>query len=309
MSFVASSPLVIGTRGSPLALFQANAVRDGLVQAGLAPDAVLVEVIRTSGDRIQDRALSEAGGKGLFTKEIDEAQLAGRVHVAVHSAKDLPTQLPEGLIIAGYLPREDARDGFLSSRAARLEDLPPGAVVGTASLRRQAMVRRLRPDLQITLLRGNVGTRLEKIRGGSIDATILAMAGLKRLGLEAEVTAILPAEKFVPAVGQGAIAVVTQVADEMTLAALRAVLDADTAVALAAERAFLTVLDGSCRTPIGAYATLAEGRITLNGIVLRPDGGEIYEASESAPAGDAERLGREMGLAIKARLPVNFFQA
>ncbi len=309
MSFHASSPLVIGTRGSPLALLQAEEVRDGLLRAGLPPEAIRIEVIRTSGDRIQDRALAEAGGKGLFTKEIDEAQLAGSVHVAVHSAKDLPTVLPQGLAIAGYLPREDARDGFLSLRAASLAELPVGAVIGTASLRRQAMLRRLRPDLAITLLRGNVGTRLDRMRSGAIDATILAVSGLKRMGLMHEVTAMLPIESFVPAAGQGAIAMAVRADDAVTQAALQPVLHRETGLALAAERAFLAVLDGSCRTPIGAYAALSGGEIDLHALVLRPDGSDAYEMRERASIADAERLGCETGLAIKARLPADFFVA
>jgi hydroxymethylbilane synthase len=310
LSSEAPFPLVIGSRGSPLALYQAEAVRDALIKtAGLAPEAIAIEAIRTSGDRIQDRALSEAGGKGLFTKEIDEAQLAGRVHLATHSAKDLPTVLPHGLVIAGYLAREDARDAFLSLTAPDLASLPAGAVVGTASLRRQAIIARARPDLKLTLLRGNVGTRLAKLGEGSVDATILAVAGLKRLGLMQHATAVLPAEQFLPAVGQGAIAMVARADDEPSLALAARIGDTATGIAVSAERAFLHVLDGSCRTPIAAHATLAGDRLSLRVLVLRPDGREAYEDQREAGTDEAEQLGRAMGLAIKARLPAGFFQA
>jgi hydroxymethylbilane synthase len=309
LSFSSHSPLVIGSRGSPLALYQAEAVRDALVaQAGLAADAIAIQPIHTSGDRIQDRALATAGGKGLFTKEIDEAQLSGQVHLATHSAKDLPTTLPEGLVIAGYLAREDARDAFLSLSALDLASLPAGAVVGSASLRRQAIIARARPDLRLSLLRGNVGTRLKKLREGSVDATILAVAGLKRLGLMQHATAVLPLEQFVPAVGQGAIAMVAHAADRASLALAARIADAATGIAVSAERAFLTVLDGSCRTPIAAYATLDHGRVSLQALVLRPDGSEAYEDQGAAAEAEAEQLGREMGLAMKARLPAGFFQ-
>lgn len=310
MSSSASSSLVIGSRGSPLALYQAEAVRDALIaRAGIAPEAITIEAIHTSGDRIQDRALAEAGGKGLFTKEIDEAQLAGRVQLATHSAKDLPTVLPDGLVIAGYLAREDARDAFLSLSAPDLASLPAGSTVGTASLRRQAIIARARPDLKLTLLRGNVGTRLAKLREGSVDATILAVAGLKRLGLMQHATSVLPIEQFLPAVGQGAIAMVAHADDTASQALATRIADPDTGIAVSAERAFLHVLDGSCRTPIAAYATLVGDRVTLRVLVLRPDGSEAYEDCREAGAAEAEQLGREMGLAIKARLPAGFFQA
>jgi hydroxymethylbilane synthase len=310
LSSPVSSSLVIGSRGSPLALYQARAVRDALIaKAGLAPETITIEAIHTSGDRIQDRALAEAGGKGLFTKEIDEAQLAGRVQLATHSAKDLPTVLPDGLVIAGYLAREDARDAFLSLSAPDLASLPAGSTVGTASLRRQAIIGRMRPDLKLTLLRGNVGTRLTRLREGSVDATILAVAGLKRLDLMQHATAILPLEQFVPAVGQGAIAMVAHADDAVSQALAARIGDAATGIAVNAERAFLHVLDGSCRTPIAAYATLAGDRVALHVLVLRPDGSEAYEDRREASASEAEQLGRAMGLAIKARLPADFFQA
>ncbi len=252
----------IGTRGSPLALAQTREVRRLLAAAhGCSEDAFEIVVIRTTGDAIQDRALSQAGGKGLFTKEIDAAMLAGEIDAAVHSSKDLPTVIPRGLAIAGYLPREDVRDALISRHAGGVVALPRGAVLGTASLRRQAQVKRLRPDIEIRLLRGNVETRLRKAETGEIDATLLAYAGLKRLGLAHRASAVLDIEDFLPAVGQGAIAVTARVEDAATRRALAPILDAQTGNALMLERAFLDVLDGSCRTPIAGYAQTPAGQL------------------------------------------------
>ena len=301
------SRLVIGTRGSPLAVIQAREARDRLAAAlGWDKDRLTLSLVRTTGDAIQDRPLSEAGGKGLFTKELDSALLAGAIDVAVHSAKDLPSFLPDGLIIAGYLPREDARDAFVSSEAKSFSELPEGAVVGSASLRRQAMMRRLRPDLRVVLLRGNVGTRLGKVESGEIAATVLAVAGLKRLGLLDRATAILAPDEFLPAVGQGAIALVTREADEPTRAAVAQISDQATAVQLAAERAFLAVLDGSCRTPIAGHASLSGGRIAFRGLVLRPDGSEALAVTRAGEAGEAARIGQEAGEELRGRLPAGF---
>src|SRR3954469_17353203 len=234
------STMVIGTRASPLALAQAHEAQARLAEAlGWDVARLPLSIFKTIGDAIQDRPLSEAGGKGLFTKELDVALLDNAIDLAVHSAKDLPTLLPDGLLIAGYLPREDVRDAFISPRARTLRDLPPRAVVGSASLRRQAQVRRLRPDLQIALLRGNVGTRLAKLERGDFDATLLAMAGLNRLGLADHVTAVLETEDFLPAVGQGAIALVTRAGDERAREAAECIADAATGTALASERAYL----------------------------------------------------------------------
>ena len=207
----------IGTRGSPLALAQARMVHAALAAQGAGE--IEIVAIRTSGDRIQDRPLSEAGGKGLFTKEIEEALLAGTIDLAVHSAKDMPTLLPDGLMLAACLPREDVRDAFISRKAASLRELPQGAVVGTASLRRQAMVKRLRPDVSVVPLRGNVETRLRKLEAGEVDATLLALAGLKRLGLADKATALLDTQEFLPAVGQGAITIEARTDDARTLRA------------------------------------------------------------------------------------------
>ena len=295
--------LVIGTRASPLALAQARETQSRLGAAlGRDPAALPLSPMTTTGDAIQDRALAQAGGKGLFTKELDAALLSGAIDLAVHSAKDLPTALPDGLIIAGYLPREDPRDVFLSRLSETLVGLPAGAVVGSASLRRQAMVLRARPDLQVTLLRGNVGTRLAKLDAGQIGATLLALAGLKRLGLEHHATAILSVDEFLPAVGQGAIAIMTRAADAPTRDAIASIADPATGMALATERAFLAVLDGSCRTPIAGHAILDGSIIRFRGIVLSPDGCQAVEVSFTGAGSDAEDLGGEAGLDLRARL-------
>ncbi len=297
-------PLRIGTRGSPLALAQTHIVRASLAKAhGVAEEHFAIEIIRTTGDAIQDRPLSEAGGKGLFTKELDSALIAGAIDLAVHSAKDLPTHLPSEIIIAGYLPREDARDAWIGRGGATLAYLPAGAVVGTASLRRAAQVKRLRPDMTITLLRGNVETRLRKVESGEIDGALLALAGLRRLGLEAQATAILPLDEFLPAAGQGAIALACRAGDAATRALLAPIVDAATGVALAAERAFLRVLDGSCRTPIAAHARLEGGELVFHGEVLRADGAEVFTARRRGAAVDAALLGDGAGHEILLRLP------
>lgn len=303
------STLVIGTRGSPLALAQAHETQDRLA-AALGWDKVHLplSLIKTTGDAIQDRPLSEAGGKGLFTKELDSALLEGAIDLAVHSAKDLPTMLPDGLVIAGYLPREDVRDAFISITAKRLSGLPPAALVGSASLRRQAMVKRLRPDLQVTLLRGNVGTRLAKLERGEVAATLLAVAGLNRLGLADRATALLGPDEFLPAVGQGAIAIMTREADEPTREAVARITDQATGSQLAAERAFLTVLDGSCRTPIAGHAALSDGHLAFRGLVLKPDGSESIEAAIEGAVGDADRIGRAAGEDVRARMPPGFLK-
>src|SRR5205085_1926757 len=260
---------------------------------GRREDEIEIITIRTSGDRIQDRPLAEAGGKGLFTKEIEEALLAGSIDLAVHSAKDMPTVLPEGLILAACLPREDVRDAFISHKAASLRELLHGTVVGTASLRRQAMVKRLRPDVSVVPLRGNVETRLKKLEAGEVDATLLALAGLKRLGLADKATALLDAQDFLPAVGQGAITIEARIDDARMRELLARIDHADTSTALAAERAFLAVLDGSCRTPIAAQAVIDGDAVWFRGMILRPDGSEAYETSRAGRQRDAVALGTD----------------
>jgi hydroxymethylbilane synthase len=234
--------------------------------------------------------------------------LAGNIEMAVHSAKDLPTILPAGIEIAGYLSRADVRDAWISPHAPHPLKLSPGSVVGTASLRRGAMVRRLRPDLRTSLLRGNVETRLAKVEGGEVAATLLALAGLTRLGLEAAATAVLDVREFVPAPGQGAIAVTMRTGDEDARAFLTPVLDAATGVALMAERAFLRVLDGSCKTPIGGYACLDAGNVAFHAIVLKPDGSRFFEIESSGPLAGAESLGEAAGHDLAAQIPAGFFE-
>ena len=300
--------LRIGTRGSPLALAQAGMVRDRLAAAhGLAPERIEIVTIRTTGDTIRDRPLSELGGKGLFTKEIEEALAAGAVDLAVHSAKDMPTALPAGLIITAVLAREDPRDVFISREADTLRGLRAGAVVGTASLRRQALVKRLRPDLEVVPFRGNVETRLRKLDAGEVAATLLALAGLKRLGLADAATQTLAIDDFVPAVGQGIIAIEAREDDAKTRALLAAIVHAESMTALIAERAFLAVLDGSCRTPIAGHAAIAAGRVRFRGLIARPDGSACLEVARDGAADDARALGADAGEELKRRGGPNFF--
>jgi hydroxymethylbilane synthase len=300
----ASTLFTLGTRGSPLALAQANEARRRLAEAhGWQIERIALQIIRTSGDRIQDRPLAEAGGKGLFTKEIDAALFAGAIDAAVHSAKDLPSLSPEGVELAAFLPREDVRDALVSAFADSIEGLPDGATFGAASLRRQAQALRLRRDLKPTLLRGNVETRLKKAEAGAVGATLLALAGLKRLGLSHRARAVLDLDRFLPAPGQGAIAITARSADKRALQALEPISDGETAAAIAAERAFLAELEGSCRTPIAGHARLEAGRLRFRGEVLRPDGSETFDIAAEGPSADAERLGREAGRDLRARLP------
>ena len=298
----------IGTRGSPLALAQAHEVRDRLARAhDVAAERIAIKVIRTSGDAIQDRALSEAGGKGLFTKEIEEALLAGHIDLAVHSSKDVPTFLPDATWLSAFLPREDPRDAFISPTAASLQDLPAGAVVGTASLRRQAMVLRLRPDLKVSVMRGNVETRLRKLAAGEADATLLALAGLKRLGLEAKATRIFEIDEFLPAVGQGAIAIESRRDDERINAFVKAIGDAEAEVALTAERSFLALLDGSCRTPIGGHCRVSGERIHFSGLIISPDGREEYGTMREGLRADAAAIGADAARELRERAGEKFF--
>ncbi len=266
-------PIRIGTRGSPLALAQAHEVRDRIAAAhGLPHDAISITIIKTSGDQILDRPLAEIGGKGLFTKEIEDALLSNEIDLAVHSMKDMQTALPDGLVIGAVLPREDVRDAFISLRHPTLASLPQGATVGTSSLRRQAQLLHARPDLEVVGFRGNVQTRLRKLQEGVAEATFLAVAGLKRLGLQDRITAPIPIDEMLPAVAQGAIALEIRAGDERTADIIAPLNDAASALAVTAERAFLARLEGSCRTPIAGYAHLADGMLMFRGQVLSPDG-------------------------------------
>jgi hydroxymethylbilane synthase len=305
-----SGKIRIGTRGSKLALAQAYELRDRLSAAHqLGEDDFEIVVIKTSGDLIQDRPLSAVGGKGLFTKEIEDALLDGGIDLAVHSMKDMPTRLPDGLDIPCFLPREDVRDAFISLKVKRLADLPKGAVLGTSSLRRQAQVKRLRPDLKVITYRGNVETRLRKLEEGVADATLLAFAGLKRLGLEDRVTALIETDDMLPAVAQGAIGVEIREHDAKMSGLLEALNHAETATCVAAERAFLAVLDGSCRTPIAGLAELSEGGLRFRGSILTPDGRQCYETERHGSPSDAVRLGEDAGRELLSIAGPGFFQA
>jgi hydroxymethylbilane synthase len=302
-------PLRIATRGSPMALRQAALVRDRLVAAHpelAADDAVEIVPIRTAGDRAQDRRLAEIGGKGLFTKEIEEGLRAGRVDLAVHSLKDMETWLPQGLAIGCVLPRDDPRDALVARGGARLADLPAGARVGTASLRRQAQLLRHRSDLAIEPIRGNAGTRLDKLESGGFAAIVLALAGLERLGEAHRASEILSPEVMLPAVGQGALAVECCAADEAVRRLLAPLHDPDTALCVAAERAMLAALDGSCRTPIAGLATLDGELLTLDARLLQPDGSAELRARRTGPAGGAERLGTEIGEELRRRAGADY---
>jgi hydroxymethylbilane synthase len=307
---LANGPLLIGTRGSPLALWQANHARALLIDAhGLRDDAVALEPITTSGDRIRDKPLRDFGGKGLFTKEIDEALLASAVDLAVHSMKDLPTELPLGIVIAAVLPRGDVRDAFISAKGESLAALPPGAVVGSSSLRRQAQVKRLRPDLEVIDFRGNVETRLAKLERGMAHATLLALAGLNRLGLADHVTSVLSTEEMLPAVAQGAIGIACRGDDAKTRELLRALNDDVSATAVTCERAFLAQLDGSCRTPIAGLAEIADGALRFRGLMLNPDGTEWHEIERLGLPADAASIGAEAGRELLALAGPNFLSS
>ena len=301
-------PLRIGTRGSKLALAQAYETRDRLMAAhGLPEDAFAITVIKTTGDAVLDRALSEIGGKGLFTKEIEEALLAADIDLAVHSMKDMPTVLPDGLTLAAYLPREDVRDAFVSPRHAAIDALPAGTVVGTSSLRRRAQLLHRRPDLRIVEFRGNVQTRMRKLEEGVAEATFLAVAGLRRLDMAHAIAEMIDPESMLPAVAQGAIGIETRADDAATVDLLAPIACAETATRLAAERAFLAGLDGSCRTPIGGLALLEDGAIRFRGEIVRPDGSERHETSRSGPAADAAAMGADAAAELRAKGGEDFF--
>jgi hydroxymethylbilane synthase len=299
-----AKPLLrLGTRGSPLALAQARIVAAALAAAHrelAAPGAVEVAPIRTAGDRVQDRPLAEIGGKGLFTEEIEKALAEGAVDIAVHSLKDMPTLLPRGLVLGAVLEREDPRDVLFSRAGGGIDALPRGARVGSASLRRQAILLNKRPDLKMGPLRGNVETRLRKLQEGQVDATVLALAGLNRLGLGAGGGTVLSADDMLPAPAQGAICVEAR-GDDARIAHLLAAIDhGPSAVAVTAERALLAALDGSCRTPIAALAVFeARGGLHLRALVALPDGSKLWRAERRGGAADAERMGRDAGRELR----------
>ena len=292
----------IGTRGSPLALAQADEARARLIAAHpqlAAPGAIEIRVIKTTGDKVQDRTLSEIGGKGLFTKEIEEALLAGEVDIAVHSMKDMPTFLPDELVISCLLPREDPRDVLITTAGNSIATLPRGAVVGSASLRRAAQVKALRPDLSIVPLRGNVETRIAKVQRGDATATLLALAGLKRLHKANMATAILSTEEMLPAVAQGAIGIESRADDHRVNTLLAPLNDPQTELRVTAERACLAELEGSCRTPIAALAELQGDVLRLRALIALPDGSKVHRADATAPASEARALGEQIGRKLK----------
>ena len=308
MRFTEQNPMKIGTRGSPLALAQAYETRTRLGRTlGLPEAAFEIVVIQTTGDRVQDRPLGEIGGKGLFTKEIEEAMLSKDIDIAVHSMKDMPVDCPDGLTLNCFLPREDVRDAFICNKAPTLADLPAGSVVGTSSLRRRAQLIHARPDLKVVEFRGNVQTRLRKLEEGVADATFLAVAGLNRLGRSELITAAVPVEEMLPAIAQGAIGIEWRENDAECTEALALINDTDTATRLAAERALLRGLDGSCQTPIGGLAELNGDQLRLRGQVLRPDGSESVEHEMTGPTENAAAIGTEMAEILKERMGGSFF--
>jgi hydroxymethylbilane synthase len=307
-------PLLVGTRGSPLALWQARDVIARLRR--VCDQAVEEHVIRTTGDVVLDRPLAEIGGKGLFAKETHEALLAGRVDFAVHSLKDLETQLPPGVVLACTLPREDARDALIlgpicgpPDPAAPFAALPPNAVVGSASVRRQAQLKHARPDLEVRSIRGNVQTRLSKLADGQMAATLLALAGLRRLGLEDRASIVLDPAVMLPAAGQGIVGVTVRAGDTELCGLLAAIEDPEARAVSTAERSLLATLDGSCRTPIGAYATLRGAQLSLTGLVARADGSFLLRRSLQGTPAAADALGRELGASLRAGSPTDLFAA
>ena len=303
-----ASPLKIGTRGSPLALAQAYETRSRLMQAlELAEECFAIVVIKVTGDAIQDRPLKDIGGKGLFTREIEEDLLSGKIDIAVHSMKDMPTIQPEGLLLDTYLPREDVRDAFISPSLSALADLAQGAVVGTSSLRRKAQLLNRRPDLNVVEFRGNVQTRLKKLADGVAECTFLASAGLNRLNMDNVPATPINAEDMLPAVAQGAIGIERRADDASVAEMLSKIHHTPTGQQLAAERAFLLHLDGSCETPIAGLATLDGDQLFLRGEVLRPDGSEAIKGEKRGPIADGPAMGIALAQELLARAGDGFF--
>ena len=303
-----ASPLRIGTRGSPLALAQAFETRARLMAAFDLPEAAFeIVVIKVTGDQILDKPLKEIGGKGLFTREIEEDLLAGRIDIAVHSMKDMPTAQPAGLVLDCYLPREDVRDAFVSPHVAGIADLPQGAVVGSSSLRRRAQLAHRRPDLQLVEFRGNVQTRMRKLEEGVAVATFLAMAGLNRLGMDGVARGAIDPDEMLPAVAQGCIGIERRSDDTRVADLLDAIHHGPTGLRLACERAFLGALDGSCETPIAGLAELDGGTLRMRGEILRPDGSDVLAEDDSAAVEDGAALGADLARRLRARAPAGFF--
>jgi hydroxymethylbilane synthase len=304
-----TKPFRIGTRGSPLALAQANEARERLMAAHNLPEEMFeVVVLTTKGDRITDRSLAEIGGKGLFTEELEDKLVAGDLDFAVHSTKDMPTTLPEGLYLSAYLPREDIRDAVIGRTAPKLIDLPHGATVGSSSLRRQALIRRMRPDIKVITFRGLVETRLRKLQEGQVDATLLALAGLKRLGKVNVITDILDPDNFPPAPAQGAICLESRIGDSRIDDLLAPINDTPTFDTVSCERAFLAALDGSCRTPIGGYAVCEGDQIRFSGLIITPDGRHQHAITIDGNRRDAAALGTRAGQDVRQRAGSTFFE-
>jgi hydroxymethylbilane synthase len=304
--------VVIGTRGSPLALAQAYETQRRLIEAHptlAAEGAIQISVIHTTGDMVLDKALSEIGGKGLFTKEIDVAQLKGDVDIAVHSMKDVPTWLPDGIILPCMLPREDTRDVFISSKANSIEELPAGSVIGSASLRRQSQILAKNPSLKVINFRGNVQTRLRKLSEGVVDATLLALAGLSRMNMTEHITKVIEIDEMLPAVAQGAIGITCRAGDSKMLEFLAPLNHEPTKTCVDSERAFLSKLDGSCRTPIAGQARIDDaGVLHFKGLVAKPDGSVVYETTREGSPDDALAIGIDAGLELRAKMGENFFE-
>ncbi|SIQ74436.1 hydroxymethylbilane synthase [Rhizobium sp. RU33A] len=305
-----TKPFRIGTRGSPLALAQASETRARLmVVHGLPEDMFEIVVLSTKGDRITDRALSEIGGKGLFTEELEDQLLSGDLDFAVHSSKDMPTKLPEGLFLSAFLPREDVRDAVVGRTAPTLKELPEGATVGSSSLRRQALIRRIRPDINVITFRGLVDTRLRKLADGEVDATLLAYAGLRRLGKPEIPTELLDPSDFPPAPAQGAICIESRIGDARVNDLLEAINDHDTFDAVSCERAFLGALDGSCRTPIAGLATVQGDAIRFAGMILTPDGSRWHDVEIEGSRTEAAILGARAGGTVRTKAGSDFFDS
>ncbi len=312
-SYIMIKKLRIATRSSPLAIAQAQIARDALISVDTRlaePGLIDIIPIQTTGHKMQRGSLTKIGGKGLFTKEIEDALLEDRVDIAVHSMKDMPTALPPGLRVVAVLPREDTRDALISNnkKIKSIEDLPSGACVGTASLRRSAILKNKRPDIKITNLRGNIQTRLKKVEAGDFDATFLAVAGLKRLGLLEKMTGILDFKEMLPAVGQGALGIECRKSNSKICELIDRVNHKETYACVQAERAFLAVLDGSCRTPIGGLATLDGSIFTITGLVIRPDGSEAIYRKRQGDFGNSMEIARAVAADLKSAAGPGFFK-
>lgn len=295
--------IIIGTRKSALALAQSQEIKNLILKSSIEyqenPDLISIQGFKTTGDNILDKSLSDIGGKGLFTKEIEDALLQDKISLAIHSMKDMPATCPHGLGIAAIPQREDPRDAFISLKYKSIEDLPKGATIGTSSSRRKAILLKIRPDLKIVNFRGNVNTRIKKLENNEVDATILAVAGLKRINMEKYISSIIPTNIMLPAVGQGALAVQCRLDDKLSQNLTQKIAHKETTICVKAERAFLKEIDGSCKTPIAAHATITNDVLSLNALLANPDGSEIYQTNRKGSLHEAYKLGEDAGKEIK----------